>query len=145
MKQVRKLTSQQNLKDIPEYHNLYIIRLYGKDITLLKFGYSENIIKRLMSYIRHNPLMEIVYTTYRVDAKDFEHYFHTNNESYCGNEWYEERYLDKILDDIENLKDIEDLKDTIVVAPRGPRCDFKDYVERLQELEYFLKEGNEDL
>ena len=91
-----------------------------------------------MSYIRHNPLMEIVYTTYREDAKDFEYYFHMNNESYCGNEWYEEKYLDKIIDDIENLKDI-------VVEHRGPRCDFKDYVERLQELEFFLKEGNEDL
>ena len=59
-----------------------------------------------MAYITHNPLMEIVYTTYREDGKDFEYCFHINNESYCGNEWYEETYLDKIINDLEQLKEV---------------------------------------
>ncbi len=42
--------------------NLYILRVYGKNQTLIKFGYSSNITTRLNSYFSANPLTELIFT-----------------------------------------------------------------------------------
>lgn len=80
--------------------NLYILRTYGKNDTAIKFGYSSNINKRILSYRLSNPLVEVVGTFYRPDAKLFEEWFHKKYKSQHGNEWYSENMLNIILNSI---------------------------------------------
>lgn len=83
--------------------NLYIIRTFGRDTSLLKFGYSSNIEGRLEQYIGHNPLIEVVGTYYREDAKEFENLFHSHNKAEERREYYSEDMLETIVHAIDNL------------------------------------------
>lgn len=83
--------------------NLYILRVYGKEgNSVIKFGYSSKIQTRLKQYLDCNPLVEIVNTYYREDAKEFERSFHKNNNSFIRNEWYLEEQLENIIYQIHN-------------------------------------------
>lgn len=91
-----------NTKEINPEHNLYIIRVYNKDKSLIKLGYSSVINKRLLSYYNHNQLVELVGTYYREDAEDFENKLHRCIKSTARNEWYDEDKLNLILEYINN-------------------------------------------
>lgn len=80
--------TKEQINILDNYDNLYIIRIYGKDKTLIKFGYSSNIKQRLNNYYYHNPLMELLGTYYRANAQDLELIFHKNTKSEVMNEWY---------------------------------------------------------
>lgn len=83
--------------------NLYIIRVFGKNgSSVIKFGYSAKVQIRLKQYSDYNPLVEIIGTYYREDAKKFELTFHKNNKSFIRNEWYLEEQLENILYQIKN-------------------------------------------
>jgi hypothetical protein len=90
------------IKDIDEAHNLYIIKVYNKKSNLIKLGYSSKIKERLLLYYHHNPLVEIINTFYREDAKEFELRLHRTIKSVIMNEWYEEETLHKIIEYIKN-------------------------------------------
>lgn len=94
-------------KQVNTNHNLYIIRAYGKNTTLIKFGYSSNILGRLAQYYSANPLCELVATYYREDAESFELGVHKLIKSDIGREWYDENKLDTILDYINDVLTIE--------------------------------------
>lgn len=82
-------------------HNLYIIRCYGKDRTLIKLGYTDVMKTRWRDYITANPLIEVIGTYFRHDAKEFERWFHMNHTSIYMNEWYDESMLQIMLDTIK--------------------------------------------
>ena len=85
-----------NLKEINPEHNLYIIRVYGETGTLIKLGYSSNILKRLETYLSHNPLTQLIGTYYREDAKEFERKLHKVIKVKMLHEWYDESELTNI-------------------------------------------------
>jgi hypothetical protein len=83
--------------------NLYIIRVFGREgNSVIKFGYSAVMNKRIESYRGHNPLLEIIGTYYREDAQDFEREFHKYHSSNKRYEWYEEEFLESIIYQIYN-------------------------------------------
>ena len=41
---------------------IYLIRIYGKDKTLVKLGYTSDIKARLAQYLYANPLYEVIQT-----------------------------------------------------------------------------------
>lgn len=98
--------SKVKIKDIPEKHNIYIIKCYGSNMNLVKVGYSNNIKSRLITYYYHNPLLEIVFTTHIENAIEFEKEFHRTNTSYIMNEWYEEDKLLEIMDTLNVATEI---------------------------------------
>lgn len=91
-----------NLKTINPKHNLYILKVYNKDTTLIKLGYSSKMKDRIEGYFHHNPLCELVGTFYREDAEDFELIFHKNIQAKTRREWYEEDKLELMLKYINN-------------------------------------------
>ena len=96
--------------------NLYIVRVYGKENTsIIKFGYSSKLYTRLKQYSDYNPLVEIVGTYYRKDAKEFESSFHKNNNSFIKREWYFEEELENIINQItNNIVSNEEFKKLII-------------------------------
>jgi rubrerythrin len=89
-------------KNINVNHNLYIVRVYGKEGSLIKVGYSSKIQERINSYYTSNPLMELVGTYYREDALEFENKLHKILDSAVMKEWYSEDKLDVVLSYIAN-------------------------------------------
>jgi hypothetical protein len=85
-----------NIKEVNPEHNLYIIRVYGKEGSLIKLGYSSNIIQRLYSYYNHNPLIQVIGTYYREDAEQFESKLHKVIKAKMLHEWYDESELTNI-------------------------------------------------
>ena len=84
-------------------HNLYIVKVYNNNSKpLIKLGYSSNIEKRLKQYSDHNPLIELIGTFYREDAKEFENNFHKEHKSIELHEWYSYDNLRYIINKIEN-------------------------------------------
>jgi len=77
--------------------NLYLIRSFGDHTSLIKLGYSTQIISRLKHYLSHNPFMEVIGTFYREDAKQFEKCFHSTLKAIYKREWYDESDLETIL------------------------------------------------
>lgn len=84
------------MENINPKHNLYLIRSFGDGTSMIKLGYSSKIIKRLKFYLTHNPLIEIIATFYREDAKQFEKSFHCTMESMYKREWYDEIEISRI-------------------------------------------------
>lgn len=80
--------------------NLYLIKSYGKENSLIKLGYSNNMEKRLIAYYHHNPLFELIDTCYLEKGLDWESDFHKSHKSALMNEWYGEEYKDIILDSL---------------------------------------------
>ena len=92
-----------NNAKIDNTHNLYVLRVKGDNSeTLIKLGYSNNIVARLSQYFNHNPLFELIGTYYREDAKLFERWFHSNNQSEVMNEWYNEQLLSFIITSMDS-------------------------------------------
>ena len=109
------------LKDnINENHNLYIVRVYNKETSLIKFGYSSTILNRLVSYYNANPLTELVGTYYREDALDFELYVHKMIQSAKRREWYDEDKLEEILNYINNEAVVDSSKPDMPYQKRAP-------------------------
>lgn len=90
------------IKGILNNHNLYIIRCYGRDGSMIKLGYTSNMKVRWKSYRLSNPLTEVIDTFYRPDAKQFERWFHMSHDSINMNEWYDESMLNVILEAIDS-------------------------------------------
>jgi predicted transcriptional regulator len=88
--------------------NLYVIKTYSKHETIVKLGYSSNIVTRLKSY-DVLPDVELINTFYREDAYYFEKTFHKHNTSLFQQEWYSITMLDYILKAIENKTYITDV------------------------------------
>ena len=109
-----------NLKEVNEEHNLYIVRVSYKDITLIKFGYSSVIKDRLISYYYHNPLIELVGTYYRKDAIEFENSLHNTIDSYIMREWYENSELENIIDYILDKKQLPNRVSSKQVSSKQP-------------------------
>lgn len=68
---------------------LYLIKLQGKDQTLLKIGHTKDLKQRIKTYKTYNPLMELL-DTQEGESKD-ESIIHKRlqNYSYEGsNEWF---------------------------------------------------------
>lgn len=82
---------------IKKTDNLYLIRSFGDHTSLIKLGYSTQIIQRLKHYLSHNPFIELIGTFYREDAKQFEKSFHCTLKSLYKREWYDESDLETIL------------------------------------------------
>ena len=101
------------MKNINENHNLYIIRTFGMQGSLIKIGYSSNITKRLLQYYHHNPLVELVGTYYKEDAKEFEKHLHSVLKAYRLREWYTEDKLEAI---IKYIKGEEELPDKVKIT-----------------------------
>lgn len=93
-----------NIKEVNPKHNLYIVRVYGKESSLIKMGYSSTITTRLYNYYTHNPMVELVGTYYREDAESFEREFHKTYQSAMLNEWYSEGLLPTILNHLNGEK-----------------------------------------
>lgn len=92
-----------DISQINPRHNLYVVKTYGAGgMSYIKLGYSSDNTKRLRVYIATNPLIEILYTFYRPDAKYFELKLHKEIESVHAREWYESELLDSILAYIKN-------------------------------------------
>ena len=88
-------------------NNIYIIRSYSKDGSIIKLGYSSNIKRRLRQYCYHNPFVETVGEYFREDAIAFERYIHNKYKAAILNEWYDESLLPTLIAEILN---------TVVVA-----------------------------
>jgi hypothetical protein len=104
-----------DLKDIKKVnleHNMYILRCYGLNgQTLVKVGYSSKIRNRLCTYNRANPLIEFVTSFYANLGQKFELILHSSFPGYKTNkEWYEEKYLDLILNFIDKHNNTTDIK-----------------------------------
>lgn len=83
--------------------NLYIIRSFcGNGESIIKFGFSNTIKKRIAQYKAHNPNIEIVGTYYHKDGILFERKVHSLIKSELGREWYSEDKLPILLNYIEN-------------------------------------------
>ena len=94
--------------------------MFGKDKSILKFGYSAVLASRIANYVAHNPLIEVVGTYYREDAKEFENLFHKKQKAIIRREYYAEEYLEEIIHCIENIQpliniDNEDVKQFSIV------------------------------
>jgi hypothetical protein len=84
-------------------HNLYLLRSFCKDgKTIIKFGFSNTIEKRILQYKAHNPNIEIIGTYYHQDGILFERKVHSLIKSELGREWYSEDKLSILLNYIEN-------------------------------------------
>lgn len=90
------------MTNIEEY--LYLLKTYGKDNSLLKFGYTSDIWKRLSQYKSSNPHIEVLYIAKLENAYLLEQEFHNNNNSISGNEWYDENMYDSIISFIKKNK-----------------------------------------
>ena len=75
---------------------LYLLKVYNKETSLIKFGYTNNIKNRMQSYLSANPLTELLHIWKLDKAEEYEKYFHDNNKSEIKNEWYDESLYDKI-------------------------------------------------
>ena len=93
-----------NIKEINITHNLYILKVTNGKESLIKLGYSSNIIERLKSYYQSNPLVELIGTYYRDDALEFELRLHKSIKSVVMREWYDENLLNKLVWHINNSK-----------------------------------------
>lgn len=87
-------------------HNIYILRTYLKEGTLIKVGYASDIDKRFAQYQSHNPSVELIYTFYKQDGILFEQTLHDNFKASYKREWYSEEDLPKILEWIDNTTQI---------------------------------------
>lgn len=86
-------------------NNLYLLRVYGKDTSLIKFGYSSTIQNRLEAYSTTNPLVEIIGTYHREDGREFELNLHKFIPSEIGREWYKEDQLELLIEYITGVRD----------------------------------------
>lgn len=96
-----------NIKTVNKKHNLYIIRVFNKEGSLVKLGYSSNIKVRLTSYYYANPLVELIGTYYREDAREFESLLHRAIKAEVLNEWYTEDKLPLLLDLVQSKVELQ--------------------------------------
>jgi len=89
---------------------IYLIRIYGKDKSLVKLGYTTHIKSRLSQYLYANPLYEIIQTYKVKNAFQFEQDFHSKYPATFGKEWYEESLLPTMIEEIESqIHEVYDL------------------------------------
>ena len=83
--------------------NIYIVQSVGfNGDEIIKVGYSNEIEKRLMSYIYHNPSTIVLKTMYKENAIALEKKLHKNFKSTYYNEWYSLSMYDELLAFLEN-------------------------------------------
>ncbi len=87
---------------------IYILRSYGKSASHIKVGYTSEIWDRMRAYKSCNPHIEVVYIAKIDNAFEIEQKFHSEHKSTFGNEWYEEDYLEIIMNYL-NEKEHEDV------------------------------------
>ena len=120
--------------------NIYMLRVYGKNESLIKVGYSSKIENRIEMYKAHNPLCEVVKTFYIEEGEIFEKKFHSLYPSELKNEWYKEELLDEILDFIENQSKMNNvgedfIKESTFKNFKGYCLAVKDIMENNKESE----------
>lgn len=112
-------------------HNLYVIRSYGKDGSLIKIGKSKDIKARMNVYLTMNPLIELVDTFYREDANTFENIIHKVLDPIFLREWYDESKLPLIIDYLTGVKDLyEDFRSLNIGENSGNKIDNKINTEK---------------
>ena len=84
--------------------NIYILRAFGRNGSVIKVGFSTSMEKRLKAYYGANPLVEVILTTYKENGSACEKALHSNFKSVIMNEWYNE---DLLLDIIRFIEDFE--------------------------------------
>lgn len=82
-----------NIREINSEHNIYIVSVTNGSSTIIKLGYSSNIIQRIISYYYHNPFVRLIGTYYVENAAEFEKRIHYNFKSYILDEWYDASML----------------------------------------------------
>lgn len=92
--------------EIPENHNLYIIKSSNDSGDIYKFGYSSKIKNRVKTYYSHNPLTKILYTFYLEDAKNIELKIHKSFKSEYYQEWYNKETINLILQELLKNSDM---------------------------------------
>ncbi len=84
------------------FHNLYIITVYNQDgKPFIKFGFSDEINKRVATYTNKNPFAKVS-TFYRSDAKEFELWYHSAFKSVVMDEWYDASNMETLITLINN-------------------------------------------
>lgn len=106
---------------------IYLIRIYGKDKSLVKLGYTSDIKSRLRQYLSANPLHEVIRIYTVENAFQFEQDFHSKYPASFGNEWYEEELLPTM------IKEIEAQVHKIHILQTTPKSTFKDVVEECKQ------------
>jgi hypothetical protein len=95
---------------------IYILRSYGENgISHLKLGYTSDIWKRLSQYRHTNPHIEVVYIAQLENALKIEQEFHSKHKAVFGDEWYDEKLLDGMMEFInrqphENVTNLKKVK-----------------------------------
>jgi hypothetical protein len=125
---------KNTIRNVNPKHNLYIIRVYNKDIILIKLGYSTKIKERLWSYYHHNPLFELVGTYYREDAQYFESTLHRTLKSSILNEWYDNSRLSYFLKLIETGIE-EHIKQQDIPKNKFTSPTYTDYAKNIKDCE----------
>ena len=125
---------KNTIRNVNPKHNLYIIRVYNKDIILIKLGYSTKIKERLWSYYHHNPLFELVGTYYREDAQYFESKLHRTLKSSILNEWYDNSRLSYFLKLIETGIE-EHIKQQDISKNKFTSPTYTDYARNIKNCE----------
>jgi hypothetical protein len=87
--------------------NIYILRTFGRNVNFIKVGFSDSMKKRLKAYYGHNPLVEVIMTTYKENGLACEKALHSKFRSVVMNEWYNEELLREIIMFIENFESDE--------------------------------------
>nr|WP_320020898.1 GIY-YIG nuclease family protein [uncultured Draconibacterium sp.] len=89
---------------INEKHNLFIIRSYGRDTSIIKIGYTDNLHNKLRTFLYNNPFLEVLFTCFKPDAKKIEKAFHKSHKSTFGSTWYDEILYSEMLVFIEDFQ-----------------------------------------
>lgn len=87
--------------------NIYILRTFGRNGSIIKVGFSTSMEKRLKAYYGANPLVEVILTTYKENGLACEKALHSNFKSAIMNEWYNEDLLLDLIRFIENFESDE--------------------------------------
>lgn len=127
----------ENKKD-----NLYIIKVYNKHgNSIFKIGYSSNLENRLRTYYYHNPLIALVGTYYKDNAKKLEKEIHSKIRAKYLDEWYDIEKLQEVLDLVKG-ESYDELNYRIQYCSEGIIYTGKKEFDRIMPLikskEYFI-------
>lgn len=95
--------------DITSGHNIYVVSATNGVDTSYKIGYSDNISKRLLSYIQANPYTKVEATYHINNGKDFESNLHERFKAEYGFEWYSEDTYQNIKSILQNPNKLYDI------------------------------------
>lgn len=77
-------------------HNIYLIKVYGRNEALLKLGCSSNIKKTLECYKSNNPFLETINTLYKENGEQLISDVNKTFDSTTDG-WIKEEHLHNIL------------------------------------------------